>query len=67
MTMVNCFRKCEFNLNQNNDSEDGAELSIPYDDLDKLREGVSFQEHIFCDNHPVQHVTHTPQNSAYND
>jgi hypothetical protein len=28
MTMVNSFKKCEFNLNQINDSEDGAELSI---------------------------------------
>jgi len=24
-----------------------------------LKEGVSFQEYVFCDNHPVQHVTHT--------
>jgi len=28
MTMVKCFKKRKFNLNQINDSEDGAEFSI---------------------------------------
>jgi diadenosine tetraphosphate (Ap4A) HIT family hydrolase len=68
MTMGNCVKKCEFNLNQTNDNEYAAECSIAKDVSDKLKEGVSFQEYVICDNHPVQHVTHThthtPPNSA---
>jgi hypothetical protein len=59
MTMVNPFKKCEFNLNQTNDSEDATECNIAKDVSDELEEGVSFQEYVICDKHPVQHVTHT--------
>jgi hypothetical protein len=41
-TIVNCFQKCGFNLNQTNDSEDVRELSIVENDWGKLKAGVSF-------------------------
>jgi hypothetical protein len=42
-TIVNCFQKCGFNLNQINDGEDVRELSIAKNDWDKLKAGVLFQ------------------------
>jgi hypothetical protein len=35
MTIVNCFQKCGFNLNQTNDREDVRELSIAENDWGK--------------------------------
>jgi hypothetical protein len=48
-TIVNCFQKCGFNLNQTNDGEDVRELSIAENDWGKLKASVSFQEYISCD------------------
>jgi hypothetical protein len=49
MTIVNCIRKCGFNLNQINDGEDIRELSIAKNVWGKLKAGVSFQEYVSCD------------------
>jgi hypothetical protein len=49
MTIVNCFHKCEFNLNQTNDGEDVTELSIHRDDWNQVKAGVSLQEYVSCD------------------
>jgi hypothetical protein len=53
-TIVNCFQKCGFNLNQTNDGEDVRELSIAENDWGKLKAGVSFQEYVSCDDNVVR-------------
>jgi hypothetical protein len=58
-TIVNCFQKCGYNLNQSSDNEDAAELSIAKDDWDELKTGVSFQEYVTCDNDAISHEVQT--------
>jgi hypothetical protein len=53
-TIVNCFQKCGFNLNQINDGEDVIELRISENDWGKLKAGASFQEYVFCDDNVVR-------------
>jgi hypothetical protein len=48
-TIVNCFQKCGFNLNQTIDGEDVRELNIAKNDWGKLKAGASFQEYVSCD------------------
>jgi hypothetical protein len=54
MTIVNCFHKFGFNLNQTNDGEDVTELSVAENDWGKLKAGVSFQEYVSCDDNVVR-------------
>jgi hypothetical protein len=51
---VNCFQKCEFNLNEINDVEDVRELSIAENDWGKLKAGASFQEYVSSDDNVVR-------------
>jgi hypothetical protein len=53
-TIVNCFQKCGFNLNQTNDGEDVRELSVAENDWGKLKAGASFQEYVSCDDNVVR-------------
>jgi hypothetical protein len=53
-TVVNCFQKCGFNLNQTNDGEDVRELSIAENDWGKLKVGILFQEYVSCDDNVVR-------------
>jgi hypothetical protein len=53
-TIVNCFQKCGFNLNQTNDGEDVRKLSIAENDQGKLKAGASFQEYVSCDDNVVR-------------
>jgi hypothetical protein len=53
-TIVNCFQKCGFDLNQTNDGEDVRELSIAKNDWGKLKARVSFQEYVSCDDNVVR-------------
>jgi hypothetical protein len=46
---VECFQKCGFNLNEANDGEDQVELGITKDDWGQQNTGISFQEHVSCD------------------
>jgi hypothetical protein len=59
MTIVSCFQKCGFNLNQTNDGEDVRELSTAKNDWSKLKAGVSFQEYVSCDDNIVQTLEQT--------
>jgi hypothetical protein len=54
MTIVNCFQKCGFNLNQANNGEDVREISIAENDWSVLKAGVSFQEYVSCDDNVVR-------------
>jgi hypothetical protein len=47
--MVNCFQKCKFHLNEANDGEDQVALGITKDDWGQQKTGISFQEHVSCD------------------
>jgi hypothetical protein len=53
-TIVNCFQKCGFNLNQTSDGEDVTELRIAKNDWGKLKAGISFQEYVSCDDNVVR-------------
>jgi hypothetical protein len=54
ITIVNCFQKCRFNLNQTNDGEDVRELSRAENEWGKLKPHVSFQEYVSCDDNVVR-------------
>jgi hypothetical protein len=59
-TIVNCFQKCRFNLNQTNDGDkDVRELSIAKNDWGTLKAGVSFQEYVSCDANVVRREVQT--------
>jgi hypothetical protein len=48
---VNYFQKCGFSLNQTNDGEDAADLSIAEGDWVQLKAGVSFEvPYVSCGN-----------------
>jgi hypothetical protein len=50
VTIVNCFQKCGFNLNQTNGGGDAIELGIAEDHWDQLKADISFQEYVSCNN-----------------
>ena len=53
VTLVNCFQKSQFNINQASDHEDVTELSTGKDDWGQQKANVSFQEHVSCDKDAV--------------
>jgi hypothetical protein len=59
MTIANCFQKCGFNLSQTNNGEGATDLSIAEDDWGQLKAGVSFQEHVSCDDYVVTREVQT--------
>jgi hypothetical protein len=46
VSVVNCFQKCGWDLNETDDGEDATELTIARDDWDLLKAGLSFQKHV---------------------
>jgi hypothetical protein len=44
VTVVNCFQKCCFNVNQTKDGENAAEHSIYENNCGKLKESASFDD-----------------------
>jgi hypothetical protein len=53
-TIVNCFQKSGFNLNETDDGEDVRELRIAENGWGKLKAGVSFHKHVSCDDNVVR-------------
>jgi hypothetical protein len=49
MTIVNCYQKFAFNLNQTIYAEDATELIASKYDWNHLKAGVSFERYVFCD------------------
>jgi hypothetical protein len=58
-TVVNCFQKCGFSLNQISDGEDATGLSIIEDDCGQVKADVLYEEYIFCDNDIVMFEVQT--------